>query len=550
MIDTLDQLPCPVLVSDHSGYIQAANRSLVQLVGRTAQQLQLGTLEDLLPLPSRIFLQTHIWALLRNRGTVSEIYLKIYDVNKASIPVMLNCQRGVFAGVECYYWVFFVALERHKIESELLGERQRAEEVARELAESARFVQTITDAMPSLVAYWDKNLRCHFANKPYLAWFGIQSEDVIGSTMLALLGETMYQLQEAHVRGALAGERQQFERNLAKADGSTGYTLTHYIPDCDAQGDVVGFFVLVNDVTYIKAAESELQLADSVFNNTVDGIMVTDADGKILSVNPAFTAITGYAAEEVAGQPSQLLRSQHHNDAFYAAIAEALAQHGTWAGELWNRHKNGEAFLEWQSITTIPGSGDTATRYVSVFNDITERWRKDERIRHLAMHDPLTDLANRQLLTDRLNQLITQSAREPRHLALMFLDLDQFKQVNDTMGHDIGDDLLVRVAQSLLALVRQNDTVARLGGDEFVILLDNPLNRDDVAQIADRIVATLRTPIRLQDQSVQIGASIGIAMYPEGGATPAALIQSADSAMYAAKRAGKNTYRFFMPEAT
>ena len=549
MMHTLDQLPCPVLVTDHAGYIQAANRSMASLVGRSAEQLSQGALEDLLPLPSRIFVQTHVWALLRNQGMVSEMNLKIQDAHKASIPVMVNCQRGVFAGADCYYWVFFVALERHKIETELLGERQRAEEIARELAESARFVQTITDAMPSLVAYWDKNLRCHFANKPYQEWFCIQSEDVIGSTMLELLGTANYKLNEAHVRGALAGERQQFERALSKADGSTGYTQTHYIPDHNHQGEVAGFFVLVNDVTYIKTTESELKLAASVFSNTVNGIMVTDADSMILSVNPAFTAITGYSSDEVVGRPSQLLRSHHHDDAFYAAIGYTLTQQGHWAGELWNRHKNGEAFLEWQSITTIPGSADTATRYVSVFNDITERWRKDERIRHLALHDPLTDLANRQLLTDRLSQLITQTAREPRRLALMFLDLDQFKHVNDTLGHDVGDELLVQVAHKLQALVRQNDTVARLGGDEFIILLDNPLNQDDVAQIADRIVATIRAPVVLQGQTVQIGASIGIALYPDGGATPAALIQSADTAMYASKRAGKNTYRFFTPEA-
>ncbi|MCX7279341.1 MAG: sensor domain-containing diguanylate cyclase [Burkholderiales bacterium] len=548
-MDTLDQLPCPVLVTDHAGYIQAANRSLASLVGRSAQQLSQGALEDLLPLPSRIFLQTHVWALLRNQGIVSEMNLKIHDAHKASVPVMVNCQRGVFAGADCYYWVFFVALERHKIETELLGERQRAEEIARELAESARFVQTITDAMPSLVAYWDKNLRCHFANKPYLEWFSIQSEDVIGSTMLELLGQANWKLNEAHVRGALAGERQQFERALTKADGSTGYTLTHYIPDHNHLGEVAGFFVLVNDMTYIKTTESELKLAASVFSNTVNGIMVTDADGMILSVNPAFTAITGYSPDEVVGRPSQLLRSHHHDDAFYKAIDHALTQQGHWAGELWNRHKNGEAFLEWQSITTIPGSADTATRYVSVFNDITERWRKDERIRHLALHDPLTDLANRQLLTDRLSQLITQTAREPRQLALMFLDLDGFKHVNDTLGHDVGDELLVQVAQKLLALVRQNDTVARLGGDEFIILLDNPLNQDDVAHVASRIVATIRAPVVLQGQTVQIGASIGIAMHPYGGATPAALIQSADTAMYAAKRDGKNAYRFFAPEA-
>ncbi|MBC7682572.1 MAG: diguanylate cyclase [Ferruginibacter sp.] len=480
----------------------------------------------------------------------TEVHLHVKTADQHPIPVTVNCQRGKHAGADCYYWVFFIAREHHKIESELLGARQHAEAVARELAKSARFVQTITDAMPSLVAYWDKDLRCHFANKPYLEWFNIQSEDVIGSSMLELLGEAMWVLNADYVRAALAGERQQFEQALVKADSSTGYTLVHYIPDLNMLGDVVGFFVLVNDVTYLKTTESELKLAASVFNNTVDGIMVTDLNGMILSVNPAFSAITGYAADEVLGCQSTLLRSHHHAAAFYAAIAQALADRGHWAGELWNRHKNGEAFLEWQSVTIIPGSADTADRYVSVFNDITERWHKDERMRHLALHDPLTDLPNRQLLTERLGQLIIQSAREPRKLALLFLDLDQFKHINDTLGHQVGDELLVEIAHRLRDLVRQNDTVARLGGDEFIILLDNPLNQDDVAHIAARIVATIQAPMVLCGQQVQVGASVGIALHPSGGNTAAELIRSADNAMYEAKRSGKNTYRFFTAEVS
>lgn len=547
---TLNHLPCPVLVTNPLGTIQAANSSLCMLVGRTAQQLQHCSMEDLLPGPSRLFLQTQVWSILRSQGMANEVHLQMQTADQRYIPVTVNCQRGVHAGADCYYWVFFIALEHHKVASELLGARQHAEAVARELAKSARFVQTITDAMPSLVAYWDKDLRCHFANKPYLEWFNIQSEDVIGSSMLELLGEPMWVLNAGYVRAALAGERQQFEQSLVKADSSTGYTLVHYIPDLNGLGEVVGFFVLVNDVTYFKTTESELKLAASVFNNTVDGILVTDADGLILSVNPAFSAITGYAADEVLGCPSQVLRSHHHDTAFYAAIAQALTERGHWAGELWNRHKDGEAFLAWQSVTTIPGSADTADRYVSVFNDITERWHKDERIRHLALHDPLTDLPNRQLLTERLGQLIVQTAREPRKLALLFLDLDQFKHINDTLGHQVGDELLVQVAQRLLALVRQNDTVARLGGDEFIILLDNPLNQEDVAHIAARIVATIHAPMALRGHQVQVGASVGIALHPSGGNTAAALIRSADSAMYAAKRAGKNTYRFFTPEVS
>ena len=548
-METLNHLPCPVLVTDHLGYIQSANSALCALVNRSEAQLQLGAMDALFPLASRILLQTQVWPLLRSQGSVAEVQLNLLGPGTTELPVVVNAQRSSLGDAACYYWVFFVALERNRFEFELRGARQHAEDVARELVDSARFIQTITDALPSLVAYWDKDERCHFANKPYLEWFGIHPEDVIGSTLMDLLGPHRYALNEPYLRAVLAGEPQRFERSLSKADGSTGYTLAHYMPDRNAAGAVVGFFVLINDISSTKAAENELKLAASVFRNTVDGIMVTDADGVILSVNPAFSSITGYSAEEMLGRTPALLQSQHHDAAFYAAKALALARDGHWAGELWSRRKNGEAFLEWQTITSIPGSAETPTRFVTVFNDITERWHKDERIRHLALHDPLTDLPNRQLLMERLGQSIAKTEREPRPLALMFLDLDQFKQVNDTLGHDRGDELLVRVAQKLLSQVRQNDTVARLGGDEFVILLDNPLSQDYVAQIAARIVDALHAPLTLGDQQVQLGASIGIAMHPRAGATPAELLKNADAAMYAAKRAGKNTHRFFNAES-
>lgn len=413
-------------------------------------------------------------------------------------------------------------------------------------AEGERFLKSITDAVPGMVAYWDDGLRCRFANKRYLEWFGRLPEELIGIvTLKELLGEKLFALNEPYILGALAGAPQRFERTLTKADGTIGYTWASYIPDFDAAGKVIGFIVLVTDVTPLKEAESGLKLAASVYTSTDDGITVTDASALILTVNPAFTKITGYTAEEAIGQNPSILKSNRQDQAFYIAMWRDITSNGRWEGELWNRRKNGEVYLARMTITAVRDEAGAVLRYVAVFNDITDLWRKDEHIRHLAFHDALTDLPNRSLLMERLDRQIAMSEREKRELAIMFLDLDGFKLVNDTLGHEVGDDVLKAVAQRIVNLVRQTDTVARLGGDEFVIMLDNPGNRDELAYIASRIIDTVNEPISLCGKTAHVGTSVGIATFPSDGKTPADLILSADTAMYAAKTLGKNTHRFF-----
>lgn len=413
------------------------------------------------------------------------------------------------------------------------------------LAESERFIKTIANSLPGLVAYWDKDLRCRFANQSYLEWFGKEPEAMIGTTIQDLMGERLFALNEPYIRGALRGERQQFERTLTKADGAMAHALAHYVPDIEVDGEVAGFFVLVSDVTRLKEAEGQLKLAASVFHNTVEGILVTDADLIILSVNPAFTRITNYSPEEAVGKTPRMLKSNHHDQAFYAAMWRDIDATGRWQGEIWNRRKGGEVYLEWLTITKIAGMNGEPAQYVSVFNDITEFRHNDEKIKHLAFHDALTDLPNRSLLMNRLDHQIAKADRDKSCLAVLFLDLDQFKVINDTLGHDIGDDLLKVVAGKLQSQVRQSDTVARLGGDEFVILLDNPADEDEVAYVASRVLAAIHEPMEFRGQGAQVGTSIGIAMFPRDGQTPAELIKHADAAMYAAKDAGKNAYRFF-----
>ncbi len=543
----LNQLPCPVLITDVDGLVLDSNNAFATLVGATAEQCLNKPMDELLAAASRVALRNRIWPLLRAASSIREERLEVVGQAGSPVLVLANAERRQLEGTECFYWVFFVAQELSRFEAKLLDARNRAEAAALELARRERFISAISDAMPGLVAYWDKNLRCQYANKPYLEWFGKSPEAMLGMDLRELFGERLFAANEKYIKGALAGQKQRFERVQTRPDGSIGHTWGHYIPNIDENGVVAGFYALVSDVTPLKAAEEKLRLAASVFDSAQEGIMVTDLQGVIESVNPAFTEITGYTAEDAIGNTPRLLRSDHHDQEYFAAIWDEISTGGQWQGETWNRRKDGSIFLVWQTITRIDGSDNTPVRYVSVFHDITHNWEKNERTTHLAFHDALTGLPNRLLLMDRLEQLLSATEREPRNVAVMFQDLDRFKSVNDSLGHDVGDELLKVVAEKLLSQVRQSDTVARLGGDEFVIVLDNPANREEVAQVAARIVANLNEPMEFKGKKVEIGTSIGIAVYPDDGKTPAQLIRSADKAMYAAKEAGKNTFRFCAP---
>lgn len=246
------------------------------------------------------------------------------------------------------------------------------------IIENARFIKTVTDAMPAMVAYWDRDLRCRFANKAYIQWFGSAVEDILGISKQALLGESLFKMDEPYIRGALAGECQQFERTLAKADGSLNFTWTNYIPDIDEHGTVNGFYVLVTDVSPIVNAENQLKLAAIVFQNTIEGIMVTDAHHEILSVNPAFTAITGYPAEEVIGLTPKRLHSGRHTNTFFDDMKAELQENRFWKGEIWNRRKTGEIYPAIMTITAVADSNDQVSNYVGIFSDNTEYKKHEE----------------------------------------------------------------------------------------------------------------------------------------------------------------------------
>ncbi len=425
---------------------------------------------------------------------------------------------------------------------------KRAESTSKASTEREQFIRSIIEDIPNMIGYWDRDLRCRFANNAYREWFGKSPEKIIGIFFRDLTGERLFALNEPHIRRVLAGEPQRFERTLNKASGDVGHIIGHYIPNFDADGTVKGFVTQASEVTILKETEAKLELAACVFENTLDGVLITDADGIILSVNPAFIEITGYTAEEAVGQNPRMLQSNRHDRAFYAAMWKQIITKGRWNGEIWNRRKDGDLYLERMTISMVRDADGKPDRYVSVFSDITAFRRKDEHIKHLAFHDALTDLPNRTLLMDRINRIMINSDREPCNLALLFLDLDGFKLINDQYGHNVGDDLLKEVAKRLLALVRESDIVARLGGDEFIVVLNNPKGIQKITSIATRVVRSINEPMEILGEVLYVGASVGIALFPADAATSADLIKNADTAMYAAKESGRNTIRFYAPD--
>jgi diguanylate cyclase (GGDEF)-like protein/PAS domain S-box-containing protein len=550
---SIDEVPCPVLTTDGAGVILALNRSVLQLVGGTTGAWVGSPLENMLPLPSRMFLQTHVWPMLLQEGSVREIHLQVFDAQRQRLPVMVNCTRhgGADRGDGGWWvWVFFVASERSRFETELLNARARAADAAAAVAEREHFLRTVTDAVPGHVGYWDRALRCRFANNAYLQWFGRPQAEVIGAELKTLMDAATLRFSQPYISAVLQGQPQRFERSQPRVDGRQTHALVNYIPDHGADGSVAGFFVLVIDITQLKETEGQLRLAASVVENTAEAIMVTDESETILSVNPAFTAITGYPAVDVVGRPASLLEAARNDAGFRASVRSVLNTQGSWKGETWARRRDGNVFLVWQAVTLIKAEPGAPGRRVSVFSDVTERWRSNERLRHLAFHDPLTDLPNRVLLLERLGQLLGQTEREARSVAVIFVDLDRFKAVNDTLGHAVGDRLLKAVAADLLTLVRHSDTVARLGGDEFVVLLDNPVGREEVELVAQRIVAAIGQRRVIDGHALAVGASLGIAMFPQDGGDREQLIAHADIALYAVKTSGRNGYRFFSEAVT
>ena len=304
--------------------------------------------------------------------------------------------------------------------------------------------------------------------------------------------------------------------------------------------DAAESIVVLNERPPVAEATRFARLATAIFDTTDEAMLITDERQIILSVNPAFERVTGYSAAEALGQTPRLLSSGRHDQDFYTGMWETLLQDGHWHGEIWNRRKSGELYVQRITLSVLRDGDGRATNYVAIFSDITSSKREADRLRHLVHHDSLTRLPNRVLLLDRTEQALAQAARNGSQAALLFLDLDGFKGINDRLGHLAGDHVLEAVADRLSGCIRGSDTVARLGGDEFVILLPVVKSLRDVEKLAAKLLAALSEPVVLTDGQAKVGISVGVALYPRDGDDSDGLLVAADEAMYRAKRLGGN----------
>lgn len=335
------------------------------------------------------------------------------------------------------------------------------------------------------------------------------------------------------------------DHRIVLPDGTTRQVYEQGEVTRNDTGEPIRMVGTVQDVTEAREATQQLRLAACVFEHTAEGILVTDPDGTILDINRGFSEITGYRREDVLGENPRILKSGRHEEAFYHGLWSSLLESGAWQGEIWDRKKSGEIIPVWMGIDAVKDDAGETTNYVAIFRDITEAKRGEEELWRIAHHDALCGLPNRNLMNAYLKQAMAQSKREGSEIAFLLLDLDNFKWVNDNLGHAAGDQLLLHLADALRSSVRESDIVARLAGDEFTAILSGIGERRDAEVVAEKILTTLAEPVTLEGREHRITASIGIAFHPGHAADPETLLKCADKAMYHAKREGKNNYQVY-----
>jgi diguanylate cyclase (GGDEF)-like protein/PAS domain S-box-containing protein len=501
-----------IVVVDIDGHVTYCNPAFARLFQRSPQEFA----GELFGFPVVAGESTEI-GVLRKDGSMGVVEMRVSQTDSDNEPV-------------------FIAMLRD------ISERKRMEQSLRQTKEA---LTTLHRCAPLGVISMDKDGGVDLWNPAAESIFGWRADEMVGSALAtnfsAQLNNTLPDIGEVFRSGEaiLGREVRQIKKDGAPVDVSLSLAPVH-----DEAGRAAGLVCIVEDISRRVRDAEWLRLSGKIFENTQEGIMVTDAQGVILTVNPAFVAVTGYSSEEAVGSKPSLLNSGRHDKAFYDAMWLVLASDGQWHGEIWNRRKNGEIYPEWINMSAIRDSEDMVSHYVAIFSDITTVKQNEERLRTLAHFDNLTGLPNRFLFHDHAELALVQAARSNKLVAILFLDLDHFKVVNDTLGHCAGDTLLIEVAQRLSACLRAGDTLGRVGGDEFNAVLPDLESADAAGSVAGKFIEVLSRPFQIEGRSFHVTTSIGIAIFPQHGQGLDQLSHAADAAMYQVKKHGRNAFRF------
>ena len=418
----------------------------------------------------------------------------------------------------------------------------------RALKESQNQAQQYLNIAGVMLIALDAEGRVQLVNRKGCEMLGASEAEILGKDWIEhFLPERIRKDVRENVIRMMKGDIapvEYMENAILTRNGEERMVAWHNAILRDESGGISGVLASGEDITERKRAEDQLRLAAKVFEQSGEGIMITDARGNIVMVNQAIMDISGYSEADILGQNPRILASGRHDQAFYQGMWEAISRQGRWQGEVWNRRKDGSLYPELLSIIRVPDAKGEVSHYIGISSDITQHKAAQEHIQQLAHFDPLTGLPNRVLLGDRVSHALSEAQRNRTQLAILFVDLDHFKNVNDTLGHRIGDELLRSVATRLEATVREVDTVSRQGGDEFILILSDT-GGDGAAHVAEKLLETAARPYQVEGFELTLTLSIGIALYPTDGADFEALSKCADAAMYRAKHDGRNTYRFF-----
>ena len=393
----------------------------------------------------------------------------------------------------------------------------------------------------------------HFAeitnvNKKWLEITGYEKDEVIGEKFYDFLDENKNYYEDLFCKFLKTKHIENARLKIKKKDNSI--IIASFTGNSTCINGEIHTHCIFKDITEEEKIQKKLQLSDIVFENTTEGIIITDNESKIISVNSAFSKITGYFFEEIKNKTPNILKSGKQDNTFYKNLWTELIEKDSWKGEIWNRKKNGEIYPEWLNISTVRDAKGKILNYVAIFSDISKIKKSNEKIEFLAHHDPLTGLPNRLLLKARLNKSIEIAKKENKKLALIFIDIDNFKLINDTYGHSIGDNIINLVASRLQNSIRKDDTISRIGGDEFILVIEDIIELNHIKKIAQNILDNFNKPIKMQEYLFDVTLSMGISIYPHDGYNDEDLIKHADTAMYSAKNLGKNQFQFYKNEMT